>query len=66
MGFIFNNSEVKYFTTSTFTAFPNCLYAWTVLTGILNEWGETDVDPMDLFRCPGNCYDVNNISTRFL
>ena len=31
------------------------------LTSVLNEWGETDIEPMDLFRCPENCYDTNNI-----
>ena len=33
------------------------------ISGILKEWGETEVEPMDLFRCPDNCYDMNNITS---
>ena len=33
------------------------------ICGVLNEWGENDLDPIDLFRCPENCYDTDNISS---
>ena len=35
----------------------------TKLSGVLNEWGEKDLDPVELFRCPDNCYDVSDISS---
>lgn len=28
---------------------------------VLSEWGE-DVDPIELFRCPNDCYDNNNFN----
>lgn len=30
------------------------------LSGAISEWQES-IEPMDLFRCPNNCYDSNNI-----
>ena len=30
------------------------------LQGAINEWQES-IEPMDLFRCPNNCYDSNNV-----
>ena len=30
------------------------------LKGLMEEWGETR-DPIDLFRCPNDCYDSSNI-----
>lgn len=33
------------------------------LSGVLNEWGEKDLDPVELFRCPDSCYDVNDIES---
>ena len=35
----------------------------TKLCGVLNEWGESELDPVELFRCPDNCYDVSDISS---
>jgi len=30
------------------------------LQGAINEWSES-IEPIDLFRCPNNCYDSNNV-----
>jgi hypothetical protein len=35
----------------------------TKLGSVLNEWGETDLDPTELFRCPDSCYDESDISS---
>ena len=35
----------------------------TKMCGVLSEWGENDLDPVELFRCPDNCYDVSDISS---
>ncbi len=29
--------------------------------GVINEWGE-NIEPMDIFRCPNQCYDCNQIN----
>ena len=30
---------------------------------ILNEWGENNVEPIDLFQCSDSCYDHDNLSS---
>jgi len=34
----------------------------TKVSSVLGEWGQNELDPIDLFRCPENCYDSDNIS----
>tara|TARA_B110000208_G_scaffold45986_1_gene60975 strand:- start:16 stop:1278 length:1263 start_codon:yes stop_codon:yes gene_type:complete len=35
----------------------------TKVSSVLGEWGQHEVDPIDLFRCPENCYDSDNVSS---
>ena len=35
----------------------------TKLSGVLSEWSEGELDPIELFRCPENCYDESNITS---
>ena len=30
---------------------------------ILNEWGENNVEPIDLFQCADSCYDHDHLSS---
>ena len=33
------------------------------ISSVLNEWGVNEIEPIDLFKCPDNCYDTDNISS---